>query len=609
MALNLRLAGVLAVAAATIVWPAGTGSASAGALTEGALYHDAPSGMYLLESGWSTRADPRGIGLRRRWQATTATAGFRPVSIPNAFNARDLSARSFRGRIQWYRVRFTLPDAADAVGWRVRFESVNVDATVWLNGSRVGHHRGAYLPFEFPLAGAKPGTNVLVVRVDSRGRALDLPPANRERGWWNFGGILREVYLRKITTFDASAPQVTADPGKPATVRLHVSVRNASRRPADLAYDVTITGPGGVSLSRHGNAGTIRSGGSEPIDGKFSITDPALWTPASPNVYELQLRVAGGQVTTTTFGIRRWSVSKDGHLLLNGKRIVLRGASFHEQTASRGAALTPADRNELVRELRAVGANFAREHYPPHPALLEAFDRAGIVFWEQIPVWRVTGEQLRRAAFRQAALTALREAVVRDRNHASVVAWSVSNETLRGGAGEAAYFKAARKLLDRLDPTRLLAADKSLRPLNDIPSSYRLLDAIGLNEYLGWYAGRTRELAGNLATVRRRFPRLASVITEFGAEASRAGPASDKGTYAFQSRFLAAHLHVLDRSSGLSGALVWVLRDFAVRPGWTGGNPRPRPPILYKGVFTQRGTPKPAASVVRARFVAVERGR
>ncbi|HET9003707.1 MAG TPA: glycoside hydrolase family 2 TIM barrel-domain containing protein, partial [Gemmatimonadaceae bacterium] len=582
MIIPLAVAAALAV---TLLVPAATDRAPT-APVEKTLYHDAPSGMYLLESGWSTRPDPRGVGLRQRWQDATATAGFRPVAVPNAFNAGDLSRSSFRGRVQWYRVHFTLPEAPDALAWRVRFESVNIDATVWLNGALIGHHRGAYLPFEFDLRGIKSGMNEIAVRVDSRGRASDLPPANRKRGWWNFGGILREVYLRKIGTFDVSAPQVTATPGHPATVDLRAQARNAAAA-GSLGYEISVTGPGGFSLIRHGNAGRVEAGANAQIHESFSIPDARLWSPSDPALYELSLRVTGGQVTPVTFGVRSWSLSRDGHLLLNGQRILLRGASFHEQTAQHGAALTPPNRSEIVRELQAIGANFARQHYPPHPALLEAFDRTGIVFWEQIPVWRVRDRQLRRAAFRDTALADLREAILRDRNHASVAAWSVSNETLRGGAGERAYFHAARVLQARLDPTRLLAADKSLRPLGDIPSSYRLLDAIGLNEYVGWYGGTTRELPGNLAGVRRRFPRQALVITEFGAEANRSGAASQKGTYAFQQRFLAAHLAVFDRTPALSGALVWVLRDFVVRPGWTGGNPHPRPPTLFKGLFRQ----------------------
>jgi beta-glucuronidase len=569
-------------------------------LPERALYSDAPNGMFLLDTGWSTRADPRGIGLRNGWWRKGRDDGFRPTTIPNAFNAGDLSRRSFDGGVQWYRTTFSAPHVDRLAQWRVRFESVNVEASVWLNGVRIGRHRGAYLPFELAVAPAalRKGENELVVRVDSHGSANDLPPANRARGWWNYGGILREVYLRAVRSFDLSDLRVSATPGQPATARITATMRNMSAATLPAPVTLHLRGPG-LDRTTMLDAGDVAPRHTTRIEATFEIPSPQLWAPGHPTLYELTVDVPGGQRTTTHFGIRKWSVSRAGRLLLNGEPLVLRGASFHEQTAATGAALTPANRAELLRELQAIGANFAREHYPPHPALLEAFDRAGIVFWEQIPVWRVRDEQLRSSRFRRTALAALRQAVLRDRNHASVTAWSVSNETLRGGSGEVAYLRAARRIVAQLDPTRLLAADKSLRPLDDLPRWYRLLDAIGLNEYVGWYGGRTSQLPGNLAEVHRTFPRQALVVTEFGAEANRSGPASRKGTYAFQQKFLAGHLRVFDRTPYLSGALVWVLRDFAARPGWTGGNPRPRPPILFKGLFRQNGSPKPAVATVR----------
>lgn len=566
--------------------------------SERALYTDAPNGMFLLDQGWTTRADPGDVGEQQGWMQPGATNGFTPTSVPNAFNAGDLSRSSFEGNVQWYRTTFTAPQVDGLAQWRVRFESVNTEATVWLNGTQIGNHRGAYLPFEL-AANVKPGDNELVVRVDSRGNAGDLPPANRPRGWWNYGGILREVYLRAVRSFDLSNVYVTAAPGQPAKARIRATLTNASAATLPAPVTFHVQGPQ-TDATTTANAGPVGPGESKQIEATIDISSPKLWSPSNPTLYELTADAPGGQRTTAHFGIRKWSVTRNGRLQLNGKPLTLHGASFHEQTPTTGAALTPPDRTELVRELQAIGANSARQHYPPHPALLEAFDRAGIVFWEQIPVWRVRDAQLKSARFRATALNALRDSITRDHNHASIAAWSVSNETLGGASGELAYFKAARTLLDRLDPTRLMAADKALRPLRDLPRTYRLVDAIGLNEYVGWYGGKTSELPRDLATVRRRFPRQAIVITEFGAEANRSG--SGKGSYEFQRNFVAAHLRVFERTPFLSGALVWALRDFAVAPGWAGGNPHPQPPILFKGLFNQDGSPKPVVGTVRRLF-------
>lgn len=569
---------------------------------EGALYRDGPSGRYLLVSGWTARADPKDAGLAGGWQKPGVVAGFTPVRVPDAFNARGLTARAFRSGVEWYRVRFTPPRVAGTTGWNLRFEGVSGRADVFFRGRRVGSSDEPFLPFEVHLAGARPGANEAVVRVDGRRAAVPLPTGSRPGGWWNYGGITREVYLRRIAAFDLSGLQVNADPGSPARVRISGSARNTTARPARLDYNASATGPGRFADSLHVSGPLVPPGVARPISISFVVPRPRLWTPQHPWLYSLRVTLPGGQVTEQQFGIRRFVVDRAGRLLLNGRLLKLRGASFHEITEHRGSALTPADRARLVSELRSLGADVAREHYPPHPALLEAFDRLGIVFWEQIPLWRVDGPKLRPHALRPAALAYLRHTLLRDRNHASLAVASVSNETLRGGVAEAAYIAAAKRTVRRLAPGVLAAADTTLTPLSRIPAAYATLDAIGVNSYLGWYRGTPTDLGPALDALRARFRRQALVLTEVGAEANRSGAGAEKGTYAFQRRYLDEELSLADARPYLSGALVWLLRDFPARPGWTGGNPKPSPPINAKGLLRADGSPKPAFGVVRRRF-------
>src|SRR4051812_14532048 len=219
--------------------------------TQRALYTDGPTGRYLLDQGWST--------------ARSRGGPWHTVSIPNAFNSRDYSQASERSRVQWYRERFSLPSNQTAAAWRIRFESVNTSATVWLNGKRIGSHTGAHLAFELPATGIRTGSNTLLVRVQGHASRNDIPPAGRERGWWNFGGILREVYLRKVGTLDLGDPQVIATPGDPARVSFSAEVRNAgaAAEPGDVA--LTATGPGGFSSSVPVVGGGLQPGGLERV--------------------------------------------------------------------------------------------------------------------------------------------------------------------------------------------------------------------------------------------------------------------------------------------------------------------------------------------------------
>ncbi|HEX6389828.1 MAG TPA: beta galactosidase jelly roll domain-containing protein, partial [Solirubrobacteraceae bacterium] len=169
------------------------------------VYRDGPSGRYLLEGKWLFRMDKANQGLSQGFAKQTAEAGWSPVTVPNAWNAGDDSNESFQGTVGWYRKDFNLPSAKRSVSWVVRFESVNYRSRVYLNGRLIGTNAGAYLPFEVRLPASllkRGGTNRLVVRVENKRFGFDFPPAGLSitgaptGGWWNYGGLLREVYLR-----------------------------------------------------------------------------------------------------------------------------------------------------------------------------------------------------------------------------------------------------------------------------------------------------------------------------------------------------------------------------------------------------------------------------
>lgn len=585
---------LIAAVAALALLP--TAAASAYTPAEHPLYQDGPSGRYLLDQGWSS--------------ARSRTGAFHSVSIPNAFNARDFSQRSELSRVQWYRERFTLPSHGGASAWRIRFEDVNTRATVWLNGHRLGSHTGAHVAFELPATGIRSGENELLVKVQGHASRNDIPPAGRERGWWNYGGILREVYLRKVSQLDLGDPQVIATPGDPAQVTFSAQIRNAgaTATPADVALN--ITGPNNFATSLPVAGAELAPGGLERVTGSFEIPAAALWSPDNPNLYELTATLPGGQTTTIHFGVRQWTKAPDGAPLLNGQPLHLRGASFQEENLAHGAGLTATDEDTLASQLTALGANFTRTHYPPSERLLEAFDRLGIVLWEQIPVWRLKGKDLARSNLRHTILERLRQTILRDRNHASVIAWGVANEIVRGGSAETSYLTQAKALIRKLDPTRFFAADQTVSPRTSLPAAFKKLDAFGISEYLGWYGNDSiSKVRPLLDRIHRQLPGVALFATEFGAEANRSGPATTKGTYAFQSRWLDKTLTVLDNTPYLGGEIVWLLRDYAVRPGWAGGNPHPSPPFSTKGLIDSHGRRKPAWSVVKRHFATATRAR
>jgi beta-glucuronidase len=612
-----RLAVALLVLLATLAAPA----AAAGALTPEAktIARDGPSGRYLLESDWYERPDPADAGVQQGFPASDSLAGWRPIAVPSAVNAGDFSVASYTGSVHWYRRDFELPRSSGGTSWVFRFESVNYRAKVWLNGTFLGSHAGAYLPFELRARTAHRGRNRLVVRVDSRRRPYDIPPLSErgsgfEGGWWNYNGILREVYLRKVRKLDIEhafvQPRLRCRRCV-AKVGVDVSVRNVTGQ-ARRARLIGSFGGRPLSFPQR----RIRGLHSKGFHAQLRIRSPRLWEPGHPRLYTMRLRLVDqtGRIVqryVVHTGIRGLRVNRLGRIELNGREIDLRGAAIHEDSLDHGAALTPTQMRQTFRNLRDLGATITRAHYPLSPYELELADRYGIVVWAEIPVYRMKSTLFNVSGIRAHGLRMLREEITRDYNHPSVMVWSIGNENAsRPKHGLQRFIRRAAAMARQMDPTRLIGIAIAGLPSVEKQNVYLHLDVIGVNDYFGWYQGprgsladRT-QLAGFLNRLHSDYPHQAFVVTEFGAEANRHGPVTEKGTYEFQSAFLEYHLRVLATKPFINAAIVWALHDFRVRPGWTGGDPLPHPPVNEKGLIDDTGFRKPAFETVRKIFRA-----
>lgn len=572
------------------------------------LYEDGHTGRYLLDGTWYFRLDPGDQGEAAGFPTNPALDGWSPTRVPSAWNARDQSDDSQRGSIGWYRRDFVLPTRNAALGWKLRFESVNYRAKVWLNGVLLGEHEFGYVPFELPTTGlVRKGVNRLVVRVDSRRTRADIPrgyerPNGRPGGgWWNYGGILREVYLRSFEGVDIESVRTETEIGdtqERAWVRLRARLENPGAR--DARFRMRWRFGQRERLSRPIR---VRAGGARTVRRTFEVNEPQLWFPRAPALYPVSIEAVRGEHALAGYrlnvGIREIRVADDGLLLLNGRRAKLFGASIHEERARRGAALTPANRERDMQLYSELGATLMRAHYPLHPQHLELADRLGIMVWDEVPVFAQGYRGFQVPGVTEKALAYIQQMVERDRNHPSVLAWSIANELSgRMTDDQEDYIHRAAQLLRGLDPTRLRAIVIFGWPQAPPVDVYHELDALGMNNYFGWYPGPNgstddrRRLGPYLDQMREYYPELALFATEFGAESNREGPADQKGTYAFQRDLLTYHVRTYIDKPWLSGAIAWVMRDFRSRPDWEGGSPTPRTGWNQKGLVNYRSRKK-----------------
>lgn len=583
----------------------------------GAPYTNGPGGRYKLDGAWNVKRDPNNEGLSRRWQASkdfSAAAGWSQISIPHAFNAGDYSEASYTGGVAWYSTEFTRPRAARGTKWILHFDSVNYQARVWLNGRAIGAHSGGYVPFELLAKTIKSGTNRLVVRVDSRLRETTVPSQEERNdqltgGWWNYGGILRDVGLRRTGNIDishlATRSSFKSRRG-PAKITVVARVKNLGKRRVKL----TLSGRFGGSAVKFRRA-LLPRGVTTEIKGVVTIRKPKLWEPLSPNLYPVTVR-GGGASHRVLAGIRRINVSKTGALSINGKKVRLRGVSLHEADEQAGGAWAPAVRDANLALVEKLGARMIRSHYPFGPSVMEWADRNGVLVWVQVPAFRPRESQLKSSRYRANAISYTKQMVLADRAHPSVLVWSLMNEAVPAGTTYINKLITAQKAaVSKLDPSGLVGADYAAAPEDELQHpAYRKLDVLGINEYFGWYPGLlgstldVGKLDDYLDYLHQAYARQAMFVTEFGAEANRNGSADELGTYEFQTKFMIDQMRILRGVSYLNGFFAWALKDYAVRPDWGGGNPDPSPPYSKKGLFDLYYNAKPAAAEVEREFKA-----
>ncbi len=562
---------------------------------------------------WRYRSDRANRGLRAGW--ADGRFGGQILRIPHSPNAGAHSGaagqRAHEGSVGWYARTIDAPVDGD---YALSFESAHYRTQVYVDGTLRRAHVGAYEAFS-ARAALKAGRHTVAVRVDWRDpeRQAD---EDWQRAWFNYGGLHRPVTLTRLGPSRIGALRVRTrlTPGGRARVDVSVRVRNAGAERV-LAPSGTLARDGALQPLSF-SAVSVGHNQSKTTTASILVDDPALWSPQDPSLYDLQVGVPDESLLTRKVGVRE--ITWDGNgMKLNGDRLVLRGAALPADARGHGDAMTAGDEQRLIAGLRSIGANATRSQLPLSQSMLDRLDAAGIFVWQEIGPWEPAG---RWRATTPAAIAAVRDRALRtaeqDQPHPSILAWTLTNEAPgQGRPGQKEYVTATAKRLHSMDPGRPVAADLwgSKLPRADGPL-FAELDMLGVTDYIGWYTEtdstpqRQAQVASErIARLRRLFPGKPLVVTELGAAGSPRSPTNAFGGLRFQGRLLARRLRALRDEPGLSGILIWSLRDYALRPDFVGGSIARRMPDLKltpglneKGLYDFAGRPKPALKAVQA---------
>ncbi|GKQ41964.1 beta-glucuronidase [Streptomyces sp. A012304] len=573
-------------------------------------------GLWRFALGTRTGATP--------WAARLAP----PLEVPVPASYNDLfvdpEIRDHVG-VVWYQRDVRVPRGWTGERVVLRFGSVTHAAQVYVDERLVAEHTGGYTPFEADLTGVvEPGAAFrLTVGVDNRLTNTTIPPGTvttgpdgRERqsylhDFYNYAGIARPVRLYSTpTTYVEDVTVVTGRDGAAGTVGY--LVQTAGTHAESVAVRVRAVDEAGR---------TVAEGGGP--EGVLRIEDVTLWQPGAAYLYDLVVELAldGETVDSYTqpFGVRTVEV-RGTEFLINGEPFYFTGFGKHEDTPVRGKGHDDAYLVHDFQLMRWTGANsFRTSHYPYAEEVLDFADRHGIVVIDEtaavglnlgvqggltgVPPTPTFAPENFGGTTRDVHAQHLRELIERDKNHPSVVMWSLANEPASNEDGAREYFEPLVELARKLDPTRPLtySAVMFATPQNDRIGD--LFDVLSINRYYGWYL-----FTGDLATAEgyleqdlrgwvQRFGKPV-MMSEYGADTQPGlhsvwdAPWSEE----YQSDFLAMYHRVFDRIPEFVGEHVWNFADFQTSNGIhrVDGN--------KKGVFTRDRKPKSAAFALRRRW-------
>lgn len=515
------------------------------------------------------------------------------MKLPGAWNSQVEKLRYFEGLV-WYRKTFDNIAKTDERAF-IHFDGANYLLTAYINGQKVGSHEGGFTAFAFEITQyLKSGNNRIDLEIDCKHDAQSVPTPITD--WDIYCGITRPVKIIYTSSDFIENAKITYKEGK---IFGELKINSNNKSPQNFQFNIKELGKNYIGKT------------DEFGIGKFEIAAPKnliLWSPENPKLYKAQIQSANDRFEDE-IGFRTIEV-KGTKLFLNNKPLYLRGISMHEEelgiNPSRNMTLEECEKLFKIIKNDLHG-NFVRlSHYPHTETSLKLADKMGLLVWSEIPVyWTI---DFKSQKTKNLAQNMLKENILRDYNRASIIVWSVGNETpISPERNEfmAQLVKATRQM----DNSRLISAalmadrkqidGKTIIEINDPLSNE--VDLLAINTYNGWYSDDELEALPNMQWVSKwNKPML---FSEFGADAKKDffdKSRKTKFSEEYQEDYYINTLKMAQKVDFLIGVSPWILKDFQ--------SPRRQHPIYQegwnrKGLIDEKGNPKKAFNILRDFFL------
>ena len=423
------------------------------------------------------------------------------------------------GGIGWYRKSFQSPTPKPARA-ELRFEGVYMNSDVWINGTHLGNHPYGYTPFAFDLTPhLKDGTNILAVRVNNTGK---------NSRWYSGSGIFRKVWLAvngdlRIPEFGVSVttPEVSKEA---STFEVEVTVENGASTERHANARVRLLGASGDIAAESSSAVVVPATNRTTATCRLQVASPHLWSSTDPHLYRAEILIESDRkpvdATTVQVGVRKIEIDAAQGLRVNGEPTKLQGGCVHHDNGPLGSACIPRAEERRVEILKANGYNAIRtSHNPPSSDFLDACDRLGmLVIDEAFDCWEAGNKnpQDYHLYFKDWWQRDLESMILRDRNHPSVVLWSIGNEINERAEPQGLEIgRALAALAHKLDPTRKVTAaichawDHPGKTWADMQPAFTYLDVGGYNYQWTEYEKDHAKYPGRIMAGTESFPNQA----------------------------------------------------------------------------------------------------
>jgi len=530
---------------------------SSGLINTAGRDHESLNGRWNFAADWydtcrranwykDVRNDAAGNPLPLDWD----WEGWERIVVPSCWNLEKTELHYFEGTGIYTRTFRYIP-RENGERLILRFEGAAYNTCVFVNGVFAGSHDGASTPFNVDITGLVKTENRIVVTVDARRSPLRIPMDNSD--WFYYGGIYRDVYLYRLPTVYIKDwfVRLGADGG----IDADVSIVNAEGGSSDGTARLEIPELG-IQTETAVRDGRVFF----HVDAK-----PERWCPENPKLYNITItfKTPDGKTcdkTTDRIGFREIAV-RGTEIFLNDKKIFLKGISVHEDHLNLGKTTNEEIIRQTIRDLKEMNGCYLRlAHYPHDGRFAKIADEEGVLLWEEVPVyWAVAFDN---PATYSDAENQLAELILRDRNRASVIIWSVGNENADTDS-RFAFMSGLVKKAKELDPTRAVSAACLINheKLKIEDRLAEVLDIIGINEYYGWYDPDFDKLPKILSN---SAPGKPVVICEFGGSARKGqrGTEDDLWTEDKQRALYERQVSVFRQCAYIAGTTPWILYDF-----------------------------------------------